>query len=85
VNNTINEIEVIKHSLKFASLLEKKKSKGEHSKNSKEFFSLNKVYLGVEKYSQVKEDKAKNTLSQRITTKLKEFEKTIKKISKQES
>ena len=51
----------------------------------KKNFILLKRSILVFKISQVKDDKAKHTWSQRTTTKLKKFEKTIKKSSKQES
>ena len=52
----------------------------ENTQNTqKEFDPLKKVYLSVEKISQLKDDKAKHTWSQRTTKKLKKFEKTNKK------
>ena len=54
-------------------------------KTLKKNFILLKRSVLVLKISKVKDDKAKHTWSQRTTTKLKKFEKTIKKSSKQES
>jgi len=76
--------EVRIHSLKFASLLVKRNQE-DNTQSTQKKIILSKRSILVLKSSQVKDDKVKHTLSQRTTTKLKKFEKIIKKSSKQES
>jgi len=60
-NQTISEKEVRIHSLKFASLLVKRNQEENTQSTQKNFILLKKIFLGVENFSQVKEDKAKHT------------------------